>query len=318
MFKYFFYNASTNSYMDSVILASPTLMSELDIYVLDHEFMHVVEGPTTLTEIADNALLSAPLTGVNIIDIDTHVILEVDDLDLDLTGIDKDDISTYVVANKERPLFMIRSDEVVIIQDENTYNADHVTLNFSPGFSKMMSIRKSDLHPAFEQILMTTDIEALQEIIPRPQPIPRTEFALSAAEDHDKKRITGKYSAYTDISISGRPHPLTGDLAYVAGNAAIAQSLRNIILANTYDRPFSSKNIAGNVNALLFEFNDSIMHDELKTTIALAITNHEPRVNLLGVNVIPSVEAYTIKVDIVYAIKTTNTSQTLSIILDRA
>jgi phage baseplate assembly protein W len=78
-------------------------------------------------------------------------------------------------------------------------------------------------------------------------------------------------------------HPTTGDVMKKVGNAAIARSLRNLILTNFYDRPFRSY-IGSNVQRLLFENANPITAALIKDAIQEVVKNYEPRVRLTSLD----------------------------------
>lgn len=93
---------------------------------------------------------------------------------------------------------------------------------------------------------------------------------------------TRKKERYSDFLINFDRNPVTGYLAKAVNEQAIEQSLRNLILTNQGDWPFESS-VGSKVKASLFEQNDFIMQNELKSAIEETISNHEPRVSLVDV-----------------------------------
>lgn len=88
---------------------------------------------------------------------------------------------------------------------------------------------------------------------------------------------------YSDLDLDFMAHPTTGDVMKKVGNAAVARSVRNLILTNFYDRPFRSY-IGSNVQRLLFENANAITAALLKDAIEEVIKNYEPRVKLTGLD----------------------------------
>lgn len=88
-----------------------------------------------------------------------------------------------------------------------------------------------------------------------------------------------------DIDFSFKRHPLTGDIAVKKGSAAIRQSIRNIVLTNYYERGFNVE-LASNLTASLFENASVLMMQQIKDNIQNALTNFEPNVELIDVEVI--------------------------------
>lgn len=242
---------------------------------------------------------------------DLGLVIDADNVEY---AIPKDDrgkiINAFIICNSTKPIVIIENYEELPL----TLNGSLLTVNFFNGIERIFAFNINSYVINNALLYQERSIE-----IPRPEDnIIRNNINLPYSDEFDKSSLTGKNNLYKDISISGKAHPLTGDLVSVIGKTAINQSLRTILLANKYDRPFSSKDIAGNLNAFLFEFNDDTTNLELKTGIAIAINNHEPRVTIIDIITESVPESYQLSVTIFYAIKTTNITQEFNLILERA
>lgn len=87
---------------------------------------------------------------------------------------------------------------------------------------------------------------------------------------------------FTDIDLNFAKNPLTRDVNVLQDEAAIKRSLKNIILTNTYERPFMPE-FKGNVTAMLFEPFTDLTVIRLEKGIRDAILSYEPRVVLQDV-----------------------------------
>lgn len=132
------------------------------------------------------------------------------------------------------------------------------------------------------------------------------------APDNSKRNL------YSDLSLSSRAHPLTGDAAVLKEKATINQSLRNLLLTSPGERPFSGLDIGGGINNLLFELTHSGLVEDLERLIATTINNFEPRVILQNVNVELLPERNAAAIQITYSIRMTNTTETFDLFLERA
>ena len=96
--------------------------------------------------------------------------------------------------------------------------------------------------------------------------------------------IQRKSRAFKDISLSFSPHPVTKDLPVLVNERAIARSVRNLVETMPTERFFNPL-IGTDVRESLFEnFSRTttyIIEDQIKETI----TNFEPRVTNLEVEV---------------------------------
>lgn len=121
---------------------------------------------------------------------------------------------------------------------------------------------------------------------------------------------------FSDFMNDLTPHPFTGDVGRVKNDQSIKQAVKNIVLTNFGER-FFQPNIGSDVYASLFEPNDSIMEENLKFAIENCIRFHEPRVNLLGVDVYTFSEENRVSINIVFSIINSIRIQSVSLILRR-
>jgi len=95
--------------------------------------------------------------------------------------------------------------------------------------------------------------------------------------------------SFKDISLSFSPHPVTKDLPILKNENAIVRSVRNLVQTIPTERFFNS-NIGSDVQDSLFGFVDygtaSLIEDQITTTV----TNFEPRVENLEVEVEPQTD----------------------------
>ena len=99
----------------------------------------------------------------------------------------------------------------------------------------------------------------------------------------DRLTQTGKISViYSDFPDSFAAIPSSCDLARVVNADAVKQSLRNIVMTNTFERPFQP-NVGTNVRASLFELESPTTYVTLQNNILLALSQQEPRANILSV-----------------------------------
>ena len=87
------------------------------------------------------------------------------------------------------------------------------------------------------------------------------------------------------------------DVNKVTDIEAVKRSVRNLILLNSYEKPFHPE-IAGDVRGLLFELMTPLTSAVIARKIQDVIENFEPRARLTGVEAIPDFDrnAYEVKV----------------------
>ena len=95
--------------------------------------------------------------------------------------------------------------------------------------------------------------------------------------------------SFKDISLSFSPHPVTKDLPILKNENAIVRSVRNLVQTIPTERFFNS-NIGSNVQDSLFGFVDYGTASLIEDQILTVVTNFEPRVENLEVEVEPQMD----------------------------
>ena len=109
---------------------------------------------------------------------------------------------------------------------------------------------------------------------------------MSAYKDAQANNdITRNVKQYRDLDLFfGRK--TNDDLNKVTDIEAVKRSVRNLILTNTFEKPFHPE-IGGNVRGLLFENMTPMTSAVIARKIEDSIINHEPRARLVGVKTQP-------------------------------
>jgi phage baseplate assembly protein W len=113
--------------------------------------------------------------------------------------------------------------------------------------------------------------------------------------------ITRISRSFKDISLSFDPHPVTGDLPTLGNQRAIMRSIRNLVQTIPSER-FFNLNIGSDVRRSLFEFVDFGTASIIKDQILNTISNFEPRVNNVQVEVNPIPDQNEFEVTVVFNI----------------
>lgn len=121
---------------------------------------------------------------------------------------------------------------------------------------------------------------------------------------------------FSDLDLNFTPHPVTGDITRRFDDAAIKQSLKNLIMTRNYERPFHSE-IGSPIKGLLFDPMTPMTAHVVRRAIIDLVSNFEPRVNLMEVSVIASPENNSLYVSITFKIVNTERPLTLELILER-
>jgi phage baseplate assembly protein W len=115
---------------------------------------------------------------------------------------------------------------------------------------------------------------------------------------------------FVDLDLNFTKNPVTGDVSKKYDENAIKQSVKNLIMTNHYERLFHPE-VGSQVSGLLFEPASPLLDAMLTQAIKNTITNFEPRVNLIRVDVRSNPDNYTLYVSITF--KIINTERPLSI-----
>jgi len=92
--------------------------------------------------------------------------------------------------------------------------------------------------------------------------------------------------SFKDISLSFNVHPVTKDLTVLKDANAVKKSVRNLVQTIPGERFFNSI-LGSDVNTSLFDFVDYGTASTIQRQIETTVTNFEPRVENLQVEVFP-------------------------------
>jgi|TARA_B110000240_G_scaffold102027_1_gene115508 phage baseplate assembly protein W len=84
-------------------------------------------------------------------------------------------------------------------------------------------------------------------------------------------------NVYSDMDITMRAHPVTGDVTLKTDTDAIRRAVRNIVLTNKYERPFKP-NFGGSIRDMLFELDTDRKINRMQKSLKTLIEKFEPRV----------------------------------------
>jgi uncharacterized protein len=121
---------------------------------------------------------------------------------------------------------------------------------------------------------------------------------------------------FSDLDLNFSPHPVTGDISRKLDENAIKQALKNLMQIRHYEKPFHSE-IGSPLRELLFEPITPLTELMARRAIIDLISNFEPRVDLIDVEVIASDENNTFYVSVTFKIVNTERPLTLDFVLER-
>ncbi len=129
-------------------------------------------------------------------------------------------------------------------------------------------------------------------------------------------RIRARQSLYSDFDLSFIANPNNGDVTIKKDIDAIKQSVKNLILTDLHERPFQP-NLGSRVRGLLFELTDVWTALDIQDEITMTIENHEPRVDLIDVEVTDESDKNRVRVVIIFNIISIGQQEQVDFYLER-
>ena len=104
-----------------------------------------------------------------------------------------------------------------------------------------------------------------------------------------KNNIDRNVRQYSDLDLFFGKKTSNSDVQDVTDVKAVKRSVRNLVLMNTYEKPFHPE-IASGVRGMLFELMTPLTAVILSKQVEDVITNFEPRVRLISVTSLPDLD----------------------------
>ena len=113
---------------------------------------------------------------------------------------------------------------------------------------------------------------------------------MSAYKDAQANNdITRNVRQYTDLDLFFGKKSSDSDISKVTDIQAVKRSIRNLVLLNTYEKPFHPE-ISGGIRGMLFENMSPITATIIAKKVEEVINNFEPRAKLVQVATMPQFE----------------------------
>ena len=141
---------------------------------------------------------------------------------------------------------------------------------------------------------------------------------MSAYKDAQaQNNISRNVRQYSDLDLFFGKRVVGSDINKVTDIQAVKRSVRNLVLLNTYDKPFHPE-IAGGVREMLFENMTPIVGQIIARKVEDVIENFEPRARLVGVRAIPNLDRNEYELSIhFYVVNAPTELVDLSVMLER-
>lgn len=125
-----------------------------------------------------------------------------------------------------------------------------------------------------------------------------------------------KPEIYSDFHKDMTQSPINFDLARKLDEEAVKESIKNLILTDRGERLFQPE-IGSDIRKMLFENIDNATIEVIKDLVRTTIRNYEPRVNLIGVDVLTSIDSLQVDIIITFNIINRLEPVTFVVTLDR-
>lgn len=141
---------------------------------------------------------------------------------------------------------------------------------------------------------------------------------MSAYKDAQAQNdITRNVRQYSDLDLFFSKKDVGSDINKVTDIQAVKRSIRNLVLLNTFEKPFHPE-IASGVRDMLFENISPVVAAVLARKIEDVIKNFEPRARLVGVRAMPDFDRniYNVTIEF-YVVNAPTELVDLSVMLER-
>ena len=121
---------------------------------------------------------------------------------------------------------------------------------------------------------------------------------------------------YSDVDLSFKAHPVTGDILTTKNATVIKQSMRNVLQTREFER-IGHPEIGSNLQDLLFDPMNNITETRLKISIQTTMQSLEPRAAIRDIQVLSEEVHNRYRVKIIFSMMGQQTSETFEQFLYR-
>jgi len=111
--------------------------------------------------------------------------------------------------------------------------------------------------------------------------------------------ITVKRELYSDFFKDLTENPVSNDLARNTNEEAVKEAIKNLLLTDKGERLFQPT-LGGDIRRLLFDNITPASLIVIKEVVRETIENHEPRADLIGVDVKSAVDDNSIQITVIF------------------
>ena len=121
---------------------------------------------------------------------------------------------------------------------------------------------------------------------------------------------------YKDVDTLFDIHPVTRKLNVLTNNAAVARSVKNLVLTNKGERPYQPF-LGCDVRNRLFELAEDFTEDEIVENITDVINEYEPRAELIDVVADVKPDQNSVNVSITFRVINQTGETTVNLLLEK-
>ena len=140
--------------------------------------------------------------------------------------------------------------------------------------------------------------------------------ATAYTDAQSQNDIDRNVRQYSDLDLFFGRKTSNNDVSKITDVQAVKRSVRNLVLLNTYEKPFHPE-ISSGIRGMLFENMTPITANILARKVEDVINNFEPRARLISVTAIPDLDrnAYEVAVQF-YVVNTPTELVDISLMLE--
>ena len=145
--------------------------------------------------------------------------------------------------------------------------------------------------------------------------MPVRSFAIEDGNLNLNTLVVARKRIYKDIDLSFAKRP-DGDVYKKQDAAAVKQSVKNLLLTNSTEKPFSP-NFGANLNNFLFNLDTEFDADLLEERIIQKVDQFEPRARVVNVELRINGDYHSVTATVTFRILSTNEEDTVELNITR-
>lgn len=145
--------------------------------------------------------------------------------------------------------------------------------------------------------------------------MPVRSFAIEDGNLNKATLVVSRARVYKDIDLSFAKRP-DGDVYKKTDAAAVKQAVKNLLLTNSTEKPFTP-NFGADLNNFLFNLDTEFDTDLLEERIIQKVDQYEPRAKVVNVDLNINGERHSVRATVTFRVVGTNEEDTIELNLTR-